>query len=118
MKNADIVPFLNGIAKIEGLKLGGLKLKTILKNKRELIKAHEDLENLKKKIVEQYTEDGVFNETEANKEWSTVMFSPLTNKIDAVFVVGELDQFKDLTLEQYEILDLMCEKKEVAEEVA
>ena len=37
MKNKEVEPLLIGIKKIESLKLGGIELKAILKNKKALI---------------------------------------------------------------------------------
>jgi hypothetical protein len=116
LKNIDVVPVLDGIKKIENLKLGGVKLKKILKNKRELINVQVELEDVKKKLIEQHTDsEGKLNEAEANKEWFAVLNDRMSYTLEKVFSIGELDQFKDLTLEQYEILDLMSEELEVVE---
>ncbi len=117
IKNKQILPILEGIKKIEGLKLGGIKTKIILKNKKSLTEAYQELEEVKKKLIEQYEgvqlEDGSFKFSEentilVNKEWINLHES-LSGIILIKINSAELDQFNDLTLEQMEILDLMSE---------
>lgn len=116
IKNKQLLPILEGIKKISSLKLGGVRTKIILKNQKSLFTAFEELEEVKKKLVEQYGtigEDGKVTFTEENnklieKEWVDV------NEQDSGVTLlklnsAELDQFSDLTLEQYEVLDLMSE---------
>lgn len=115
IKNVQLLPILEGIKKIENLKLGGVKVKIILKNKKALITAIEELEEVKKKLVEQYKTEGQEgveftedNQILIEREWKEV------NLQDSGVVLlkmnsAELDQFSDLTLEQMEILDLMSE---------
>jgi hypothetical protein len=109
MKNIEVFTTLDKISKIENLKLGGVKLKIVLKNKKSLIKSAEDLNEVKKKLIEQYTEEGVLNTELANKEWQEVLSGDSDVILEKVFSTAELDQFSDLTLEQYEILELMSE---------
>lgn len=117
IKNVQILPILEGIKKIEGLKLGGVKTKVLLKNKKALIAAYEDLQEVQKKLVEQYShkEDGAEevkftkeNEEIINKEWKEINLSD-SGVVLAKMNAAELDQFSDLTLEQMEVLDLMSE---------
>jgi hypothetical protein len=117
IKNLQLLPILEGIDKLKDLKLGGVKIKILLKNKKLLIAAHELLEDVKKKLIEQYAntlvegQEVTFtpeNQELINKEWKEV------NLQDSGVVLikmnsAELDQFSDLTLEQMEILDLMSE---------
>lgn len=117
IKNVHLLQILEGIKKIENLKLGGVKTKVVLKNKKALIAAYEELIEVQKKLVDQYSykeegsEENKFtkeNEDIVNKEWMEI------NLQDSGIVLvkmnsAELDQFSDLTLEQMEILDLMSE---------
>ncbi len=117
MKNIEVFAILNKISKIENLKLGGVKLKIVLKNKKAVIKDIEDLEEVKKKLIEQYNPDKLESldqlpkevQDNLNKDWNDVLMSESSLVLDKVFSVPELDQFSDLTLEQYEVLELMSE---------
>lgn len=112
MKNKEVVQLLNGIQKLEGLKLGGINLRIILKNKKVLMAAYESVEEVKKQLIDQYKgEDEVMskeNETLANfefiKVWESDADVELTKMNSASF-----DQFSDLTLEQMEVLEFMAE---------
>ncbi len=118
MKNIEVMPLLEGIKKIEDLKLGGVKTKIILKNKKALIKTIEELEEVKKKLIEQYADpkiegkqDVTFspeNQITINQEWLKVMEAESDIKLEFINK-AELDQFSDLTLAQTEVLDLMSE---------
>lgn len=108
MKNKEVIGLLNNFNKIETLKLGGLKTKALLKNKKALIKAWEEIDETRKKILEQCTEDGILNEALADKEFKEVLDAEADIELSKLNM-AELDQFVDLTLEQYEILDLMSE---------
>lgn len=107
MKNIEIVTILERLGKIEGLKFGGVKLKIILKNKKTLVQCNDDLNEVRKKLVEQYTTDGKLDELTATEEWKKLLMEESFITLDKVFDITELDQFSDLTLEQYEILELM-----------
>ncbi len=119
MKNKEIKKIVKNISKIEDLKLGGLKLKVVLKNKKTLVKVDEELDELLQKLVKQYGTPMENEPTKVtftpennvllNKEWSDVLDAESDIKLDKVFNVAELDQFSDLTLEQYEVLELMSE---------
>lgn len=108
MKNKEVIGLLNSFKKIEDLKLGGLKTKALLKNKKALLKAWEEIDETRKKIVEQYTENGELNAELADKEFGLVLEAEADVVLEK-FNSAELDQFSDLTLEQYEVLDYMCE---------
>lgn len=117
IKNVQLLPILEGIKKVENLKLGGVKVKIILKNKKMLMAAFEELQEVQKKLVEQYSykeegsEETKFtpeNEELINKEWKEINLSD-SGVVLAKMNTAELDQFSDLTLEQMEILDLMSE---------
>lgn len=109
IKNSQVIPVLEAIAKIEKIKLNGQILKTIVKNKKSLLKAYEELEEVKKKILETHVDaEGKLIEEEANKEWVNVLGID-TDVILDKFNSNLLDQYSDLTLEQYEILSIMAE---------
>lgn len=108
MKNKEVIGLLNNFKKIEDLKLGGIITKALLKNKKALVKAWEEVDEVRKKIVEQYTENGELNIELADKEFGLVLEAEADVVLEK-FSSGQLDQFKDLTLEQHEVLDYMCE---------
>ncbi len=108
MKNKEVIGLLNALPEIENLKLGGVRTKILLKNKKALIKAWEEVDETRKKIVEQYTENDVLNVEVADKEFSEVLNAE-SDVVLEKFNSGELDQFSDLTLKQREILELMTE---------
>ena len=62
IKNVHLLQILEGIKKIENLKLGGVKTKVVLKNKKALIAAYEELieergnENYNNYIVSSFDE--------------------------------------------------------------
>ena len=118
MKNVEVIPMLNGIAKIADLKLGGVELKAILKNKKALVAAYEDLEEVRKKLIEQYkspAEEGSDeikftdeNQKLIDAEWQKVSF----DKADVELVKlnsAKFDQLTGITLEQMEALEMMAE---------
>lgn len=117
MKNKEIIPLLEGFAKIEKLKLGGIELKAIIKNKKMLISAFEDLEVVRKKLVEDYktvdAKEGepMFTEENlaiVNKAWTEI--SEDTADVELVKLnSAKLDQISDITLEQMEVLEAMAE---------
>lgn len=103
MKNKEVIGILNNFNKLETLKLGGVITKSLLKNKRVLLSLWEEIDETRKKIIEQYTEDGVLDESKANEEFGKV----LNLDVNATFEIipeEKLDQFNDITLEQYELL--------------
>ncbi len=117
IKNLQLLPILDKIKTVETLKLGGVKVKILLKNKKMLIAGQELLEDVKKKLIEQYAnplvegEEVTFtpeNQLLINKEWMEVNMQD-SGIVLAKMNSAELDQFSDLTLEQMEILDLMSE---------
>jgi len=117
IKNKQILPILEGIKKIECLELGGVKTKILLKNKKMLTTAFEELEEVRKNLIDQY--EGIkqgdgsikFSETNTpliNNEW--LRLNESLSDIELLKMnSAELDQFNDLTLEQMEVLDLMSE---------
>ena len=117
MKNKEIIPMLNGFAKIEKLKLGGIELKAILKNKKALMAAFEDLEVVRKKLIEDYETKGAVADEDkftpenliiVSNEWTEVSEA----EADVVLIKlnsAKLDQISDITLEQMEVLESMAE---------
>lgn len=114
IKNKQILPILEGIKKIEHLKLGGVKTKVLLSNRKALLAAFEELDEVRKKLVDQYKEPGeevVFSD--ANRDLIEAEWKLVNEQESSVELLkmnsAELDQFNDLTLEQMEVLDLMSE---------
>jgi len=114
IKNKQILPILEGIKKVEHLKLGGIKTKILLNNKKTLLAAFEELEEVREKLIDQYKEPGeeiIFSNT--NRELIEAEWRLVNEQESGVELLkmnsAELDQFNDLTLEQMEVLDLMSE---------
>lgn len=116
MKNKEIIPLLNGIQKLDSLKLGGIELKAILKNKKSLLESFNELEEVRKNLVDQYkivdesSTEVKFtpeNQVIVEEEWRKVSESDITFELIKLNE-AKLDQYSDLTLSQMEVLLMMC----------
>lgn len=109
IKNKLVIPYLNGINSLEKVKLSGQILKVLIRNKKNLLKASEEIEEIRKRIISTHVdEEGKLVEEAASKEWLDVLEQESDVTLDK-FNSGLLDQYSDLTLEQFEVLDLMTE---------
>ncbi len=108
MKNKEVITVLNNFTKIETLKLGGSITKKLIKNKKALLAQWEIIDETRKKIIEHNTVGEEFNTENADKEFSIVLNEASNVELE-LFPIDQLEQFNDLTLEQYEILATFTE---------
>jgi hypothetical protein len=123
MKNNQLLPYLEAIETIKDLKLGGKISLAIIKNKKKLIAAHDDIEALRVQLCEQYADKD--EEGKAKKDDKGYVISTdnviIVNK-EYIYILNDdckvelekinpavLEQFSDITVNQIEALMLFTE---------
>jgi hypothetical protein len=125
MKNAEIINYITGIDKLKDFKFGATISLILAKNKKKLIDEYKTIDELRIEMCGKYatlgedkkpllTEDKkgyIFTkeaELEFQEQYKELMLLDSGIAL-AKFSIGLLDQFKDLTPEQVEILLLFTE---------